>query len=65
MQEFQQRVVTEKEDLDAKLAALRAFFSTPTFAGLPEAERSRMVKQAGFMDGYSGVLGERIAAFTQ
>ena len=64
LQPHQQRVITEKADLDEKLVKLIAFFQTPVFADLSEAERSRMRNQARFMDGYSAVLGERIAAFT-
>lgn len=63
LQPHQQRVVTEKADLDEKLGRLMAFFQTPIFEGLPEAERSRLRNQARFMDGYSAVLEERIAAF--
>lgn len=59
----QQRVLTEKADLDERLAKLLAFVQTPTFSSLSEAEQSRLRNQARFMDGYSAVLGERIAAF--
>jgi hypothetical protein len=64
MQTHQQRVVTEKAELDEKLAKLLAFFQSPTFRTLTEAEQSRLRNQARFMDGYSAILGERIAAFS-
>lgn len=63
MQPHQQRVVDEKNELDERLGKLLAFFQTPMFGTLSEAEQSRMRNQARFMDGYSAVLGERIAAF--
>ena len=63
LQPHQQRVVTEKAELDEKLGKLLSFFQTPTFAGLSEAEQSRLRNQARFMDGYSAVLAERIAAW--
>lgn len=63
LQPHQQRVVTEKEELSEKLTKLLAFFQTPIFAGLSEAEQSRLRNQARFMDGYAAVLEERIAAF--
>lgn len=63
LQPHQQRVVTEKAELDEKLAKLMAFLGTPTYAGLSEAERSRLRSQSFFMVGYSAVLGERIDAF--
>lgn len=63
LEPHQQRVVDEKAALDEKLGKLVPFFGTPLFAGLPEAEQSRLRNQARFMDGYSAVLGERIEAF--
>jgi len=63
LQPHQQRVVTEKEELAEKLTKLLEFFQTPIFAGLSEAEQSRLRNQARFMDGYAAVLEERIAAF--
>lgn len=60
---YQQRVVTEKAELNERLAKLLAFFQTENFAVLSEAERSRLRNQARFMDGYAAVLEERIAAF--
>ena len=61
--EYQQRVIDERDALDAKIAALINFFETSMFAGLDEAERSRLANQARFMCGYSDVLDERIYAF--
>ena len=60
---FADRVREEKAELDARLGKLMAFFSTPIYAGLSEAERSRLRAQSFFMVGYSSMLGERIAAF--
>lgn len=60
----QQRVIDEKEALDAKLFALDAFISgSAIFQGLPEDEQHRLTRQSGYMEAYSEVLGERIAAF--
>lgn len=64
MQDFQQRVVDEKAVLDEKIRNLADWMETDRFQGLPEAERTRMNRQLDFMCSYSGVLGERIAAFT-
>jgi len=63
MMDYQQRVIDEKRELDEKLGKLLAFFQQDMFLGLSEAERSRLRNQARFMDGYSAVLEERIAAF--
>lgn len=63
LQPHQQRVVAEKSELDERLTKLLAFFQSPMFISLPEAERSRLRNQARFMDGYAAVLQERIEAF--
>jgi hypothetical protein len=63
LQPHQQRVVDEHRDLTEKLNKLRAFFDTPIFLGLAEAEQSRLRNQARFMDGYAAVLEERIVVF--
>jgi hypothetical protein len=63
MQPYQERVVTEKQDLDSKREALCTFMAGSLFASLPEDERMRLAKQDILMKDYSDVLGERIAAF--
>lgn len=64
MESYQQRVVDEKIMLDMKLENLEQYINgSSNFASLPEDERTRLRKQAGFMRGYSDVLAERIAAF--
>lgn len=63
-EEYQQRVVDEKIELDLKLGKLNLFFETETFDRLPVEEKDRMKSQAGFMEGYSKVLEARIANFS-
>lgn len=63
LQSHQQRVVDEKSELDAKLVKLLSFLQGPVFTTLTDVEQSRLRNQARFMDGYSAVLAERIAAF--
>lgn len=60
---YQQRVIDEKVELDAKLGKLRDFFGTVTFIALDVAEKKRLERQSDAMADYSDVLGERIAAF--
>lgn len=60
---YQQRVVTEKKKLSKKLSKLMAFFQTSTFAGLSEAEQSRLRTQARLMNGYLAILEARICSF--
>ena len=63
MQEFQQRVVTEKVELDSRLKALVEFSNGPIFPTLPLSEQERMNTQRHLMCALSAVLGARIAAF--
>lgn len=64
MEAHQQRVVDEKCDLDGKRDKLVIFIGGPIFIDLTEAEQMRLSRQLAYMDLYSGVLGERISAFT-
>jgi len=61
----QKRVVTEKAELDEKLEKLNVFKQGQLYASLSDAERERLIRQSLYMAGYSTVLGERIAAFTE
>lgn len=63
LQPHQQRVVEERDQLAMRHASLQLFLRSATFAGLDEAERSRLVRQAVYMGSYLDVLQERIAAF--
>lgn len=59
---------TQKLNLDEQLDALTAFIETDTAKALRETnpqELERLHRQHGLMEGYSRVLGERIAAFTE
>ena len=62
---YQDRVRSEKQDLDDKLSKLRDFQNTRVFAGLSVEEQARLYTQCGLMGEYSKILGERIAAFTE
>ena len=63
MEAYRQRVVQEKKDLDEKLSKLDEFIIGPTFASVRPEEQRRLNHQYSVMEGYSAVLGERIAAF--
>lgn len=63
MKEYQ-RVVEEKKDLDTKLEELDGFIEgDPEFEKVDGEEKVRLRKQRTFMQNYSEILGERIAAF--
>ena len=61
---YQQRIITEKAELDEKLAKLDAFGRTDRFASLSDDEQGRLNRQHSLMEEYSAVLGERIANFS-
>ena len=63
MSPFQERVVTEKTELDDKLTRLRPFLQGDVFRGLPADEQDRLTRQERVMTEYSGILADRIAAF--
>jgi len=60
MQDFQQRVVEEKHDLDGKIERLRAFIGSSTFRSLEVEDAWLIVAQLKWMEGYTLVLGRRI-----
>ena len=63
MQDFQQRVVDEKRELDDKISRLKPFVEGEKFKELPPDERARMNRQLFHMECCAVILGERIAAF--
>lgn len=65
MQPYQQRVVEEKRELDAKIDKLIPFIASSMYLKLDMAEQLRMKSQLEYMTAYSNVLGERIAAFSE
>jgi hypothetical protein len=64
MEDFQNRVVVEKYELDVKIDLLAKFLNGERSKTLLQPERSRMDRQIMAMRGYSAILGERIEAFS-
>lgn len=63
MQPHEQRVVTERDELQSKIEKLSKFLDSETYATLPQSEQERMLRQLRHMNDYREVLDERIAAF--
>jgi hypothetical protein len=59
----QQRVLSEKLELDEKIAKLEAFFPTAVFRVLPGDEQFVLFRQIEAMRFYAEILEERIAGF--
>lgn len=65
LEPHQQRVVCEKQELDARIDKLKDFIgNNPIFDSLEKDEQYRLKRQYNHMCDYSDVLGERIEAFT-
>jgi len=64
MDTFIERIVKEKEELDIKRHALRAFLYTPRYEALPGMQQVLLVKQNNIMEQYSDILQERLRLLT-
>lgn len=66
MQPHEQRVVTEKQELDEKLGKLKVFCfdpGSPIFKNLAPEDRDLLEDQYTAMEQYSTILAKRIARF--
>jgi hypothetical protein len=64
-QEYQQRVIDEREELGKKKIDLHKFFGTVQFSTLPIDEQVRLRLQHEYMGLYYEVLADRIQNFTE
>lgn len=63
MEDWQQRVIDEKKELDDRLERLNAFLSSPKVNEIELLQKDLMSRQAGYMSAYSLTLRDRIEAF--
>ena len=63
MEDYQERVISEKRELDERWDKLIAFICSDRIASLPVDEQDRLKRQCKIMGEYSAVLDERISAF--
>ncbi len=63
MKEFQERVVQEKSELEARLSKLINFMSLDIFETLSQDEQLRLAMQSNAMNLYLYFLNERIRNF--
>jgi len=63
MEQYQQRVVDEKNELDTRRGRLLLFFNSDLFRSLDQAEKDRLRTQYSVMGVYSDILNQRISAF--
>ena len=60
MEPYMERVINEKQDLDAKINKLSAFITGRVYVTLPEGECWDLLSQIRHMRAYSADLGSRI-----
>lgn len=61
---YQERVIAESKELNAKLVALTEFIANnPVYSTLPVEEQERLVKQSNAMFLYACALDERMRNF--
>ena len=68
MKPHEERVIIEKQELDEKLAKLKAFVfnpGSPIFHALSPEDRDLLEDQYTAMDQYSTILSKRIARFSK
>lgn len=63
MQEYQQRVIEEKKELDIKITNLSKFLHTDTYESLTQLNKDLLDDQLNVMLQYSGILSQRIELF--
>lgn len=62
---YKERVVKERNDLDLKVNGLYAFVKTDTFHSLEDSNQELLNDQLIHMTGYLLVLDERISRFSK
>lgn len=65
MADYQDRVIVEKRELDAKHSKLAEFIGGNVYPTLVKADRELLVEQFDLMKRYSDVLADRIAHFPE
>ncbi len=63
MEAYQQRVLTERNDLDSKIRKLNVFLASPKSLEIDDDERSLLLEQLSYMKEYRRVLDLRINKF--
>ena len=65
MEEYQTRVIEEKDELDNKRAKLDVFIEGDIFPTLKTRDQDLLVKQTNAMSQYSKILQKRIERFKE
>lgn len=65
MQEWQQRIITEYDELSQKILKLVEFVFGEQFSKLPTTDQTLLRAQLGAMSSYSAILELRMQRFTK
>lgn len=60
---YQERVILELEDLNAKIGRLDNFLQTEFYDALPQVEQDMLLMQKNVMIVYANILASRISRF--
>ena len=63
MEEYQQRVVTEKDDLKIKIDNLLRFLDSDIYSKMEDEKKIKLKEQKKVMEKYHGILVDRINGF--
>ena len=63
MEDWKDRAIKEKDELDEKIEKLDAFIASENFLELPFAQQLLLYNQLDHMVQYSAILGQRIEYF--
>jgi len=65
LEDWQKRVVLEKNELDKKIVALAKFKEADTFTNLQPEDRENLSDQLGYMKRYAATLNKRMEKFAK
>ena len=65
MEQWQERVIQEKKELDEKIDKLKKFLDEESIDALDQTERLRLEVQLTIMESYSNILHARILSWSQ
>ena len=65
MEQWQERVIQEKKELDEKIDKLKKFLDEESIDALDQTERLRLEVQLTIMESYSNILKARITSWSQ
>jgi len=63
MEDYQIRVIKERDELKEKIEKLDIFYRSNKFDSLDDINQNHLIRQLEYMQGYLEILSERIELF--